>query len=105
MTTSSVITPEEFKKDVLYLANKVGVKPREIHIRCMKRKWASCSSRGRLTFDKMLLSKPKEVRFRVILHELLHLRYPNHGKMFNSLLDAYLQKSIDPDDKDPKTKI
>jgi len=91
-------TPEEFKEDVLILAKEVGVNPREIHIQTMKRKWASCSNRGRLTFDKSLLNEPKEVRFKVILHELLHLRYPNHRKMFNSLLDTYLQKSIAPKD-------
>ena len=89
-----MIAPEEFKKDVLMLAKEVGVDPREIHIQTMKRKWASCSSRGRLTFDKSLLNEPEEVRFKVILHELLHLKYPNHGKMFNSLLDTYLQASI-----------
>ncbi len=90
-----MITPEEFKREVLALAKDVGVEPLEIHLRTMKRKWASCSSRGRLTFDKNLLDEPEEVRFKVILHELLHLRYPNHGKMFQSLLDTYLQKSID----------
>ena len=89
-----MITIEEFKKDVLMLAKEVGVNPREIHIQTMKRKWASCSSRGRLTFDKSLLNEPEEVRFKVILHELLHLKYPNHGKMFNSLLDTYLEVSI-----------
>ena len=89
-----MIAPEEFKKDVLMLAKEVGVDPREIHIQTMKRKWASCSSRGRLTFDKSLLNEPEEVRFKVILHELLHLKYPNHGKMFNSLLDTYLEVSI-----------
>ncbi|PNR92762.1 M48 family metallopeptidase [Petrotoga sp. 9PWA.NaAc.5.4] len=89
-----MIAPEEFKKDVLMLAKEVRVNPREIHIQTMKRKWASCSSRGRLTFDKSLLNEPKQVRFKVILHELLHLKYPNHGKMFNSLLDTYLQASI-----------
>ncbi|MBP8988428.1 MAG: M48 family metallopeptidase, partial [Spirochaetes bacterium] len=30
----------------------------------------------------------------VILHELLHLKYPNHGKMFTLLMDTYLKKTI-----------
>ena len=89
-----MIAPEEFKNDVLMLAEEVGVSPREIHIRTMKRKWASCSSRGRLTFDKSLLNEPEEVRFKVILHELLHLKYPNPGKTIKSLLDTYLEASI-----------
>lgn len=90
-----MITSEEFKKDVFMLAKDVGVEPKEIHIQPMKRKWASCSSKGRLTFDKALLEEPREVRFKVILHELLHLKYPNHGKMFKSLLDVYLERAID----------
>jgi hypothetical protein len=56
----------------------------------MKHKWASCSSKGRLTFDKTLLDQPEKVRTKIILHELLHLKYPNHGKMFKSLLATYL---------------
>jgi len=53
-----MITPEQFKKEVMKLAEDVGVSPREIHIQTMKRKWASCSSKGRLTFDKSLLNEP-----------------------------------------------
>jgi predicted metal-dependent hydrolase len=59
----------------------------------MKTKWASCSSRGRLTFDRALLCQPKEERNRIIVHELLHLKYPNHGKMFKILLKAYTTSS------------
>lgn len=66
------------------------MRPKEIHIRQMKRKLASCSTRGRLTFDVSLLEEGAENPTRAILHELLHLKYPNHGKMFNSLLNAYL---------------
>ena len=84
------MTAEEFKKEVYQFAERLGVKPVEVHIRKMKRKWASCSSRGRLTFDRSLLSKSPEVFSEVIVHELLHLKYPNHGKMFKALLKAHL---------------
>jgi hypothetical protein len=88
-----MMTTETFKDEVLSLAEDIGVKPREIHIRSMKRKWASCSSSGRLTFDKKLLDEPEELRLKVIIHELLHLKYPNHGKMFKLLLNIYLEKA------------
>lgn len=87
-----MIQPEIFKQDVKAWADKIGVKPKEIHLRKMKRKWASCSSKGRLTFDTSLLSEPKKVRSKAILHELLHLKYPNHGRMFSILLKTYLEK-------------
>jgi len=85
--------PEEMKREILLWAEKIRVKPKEIHIRKMKRKWASCSSYGRLTFDTALLDEPAEKRAEVIVHELLHLKYPNHGKMFNVLLKSYLGKN------------
>ena len=84
---------EDIKKEVFTWAEKIGVNPKEIHFRQMKRKWASCSSRGRLTFDIALLEEPVEKRAEVIVHELLHLKYPNHGKMFKALVNAYLSKN------------
>ena len=85
---------KEFKKSVRTLSDDIGVDVREIHIRKMKRKWASCSSSGRLTFDPSLLAQPDETRLRAIIHELLHLRYPNHGRMFNVMLDTHLRKAM-----------
>lgn len=88
-----MISRGKFKQDVTKLAGDIGVDVKEVHIRKMKRKWASCSSSGRLTFDTSLLVQPDETRLRAILHELLHLRYPNHGRMFNVMLEAHLQKA------------
>jgi uncharacterized protein (DUF433 family) len=36
--------------------------------------------------------EPCIVRTRVIVEELLHLKVPNHGKLFKALLKAYLGK-------------
>ena len=80
------------KSEIMRLANEVGVKPKEIHLRGMKKKWASCSSKGRLTFDYILLEMPKHERYHIILHELLHLRYATHGKMFKIMLGSYFKK-------------
>jgi len=88
MTTSA----EEFKQEVRTLAEEIGVNAREVHIRKMKRKWASCSNKGRLSFSTELLSQPCDFQRRAIIHELLHMRYPNHGKMFNLLLASYSEK-------------
>ena len=68
------MTSEHFKNDVWKWAERIKVKPREIHIRKMTKKWASCSSKGRLTFDTEVLDLPANKRNEIIVHELLHLR-------------------------------
>ncbi|HEV2381595.1 MAG TPA: M48 family metallopeptidase [Terriglobia bacterium] len=63
---------------------------RAVAIRKMRNKWARCSTAGRLTFDESLLAKPSKLQDYVIVHELLHIRVPNHGKLWKSLMRAYL---------------
>jgi len=89
-----MIAPEEFKSEVWKMADKIGVQPTEIHLRAMKNKWASCSVNGRLTFDRSLLKKDSKMQLEVIIHELLHLKYPTHGRMFKRLLETYLRNEI-----------
>jgi predicted metal-dependent hydrolase len=91
-TLEETVPADIFKAEVRAWAKKMRVEPAEIHIRPMKHKWASCSSRGRLTFDVELLSQPAKFRAEVIVHELLHLKIPNHGPLFRSLFKAYLSK-------------
>ena len=83
-------TEAAFRARVQEWANAIGVHPAEVHLRPMRRKWASCSTRGRLTFDTSLLARERGFADFVIVHELLHLRVPNHGKLFKSLLSAYV---------------
>jgi predicted metal-dependent hydrolase len=91
-----MIPVKDFKREVANWSDEIGVRPREIHVREMRRKWASCSTRGRLTFSFALLNRPEEERAFAVVHELLHLRYPNHNKMFKSMMATYLgRKGID----------
>jgi predicted metal-dependent hydrolase len=84
------ISRDSFKEEVQSWADRIGVKAKEIHIRPMKRKWASCSITGRFSFNEELLLEPPNFRKEVIVHELLHLKVPNHGRLFKALLKAYL---------------
>ena len=88
------ISTEEFKELVRVFAEEVGVDFKEIQVRKMKRKWGSCSYKGRLTFDEGLLNKARDFTYEKVLHELLHLKYPNHGKMFKAILKTYLNKML-----------
>ena len=87
------VPAELLKSEVEAWARRIGVEPREVRVRAMSRKWASCSSGGRLTFNEGLLREPATFRAEVIVHELLHLKVPNHGRVFKALLKAYLAGS------------
>jgi predicted metal-dependent hydrolase len=81
---------EDFKARVLAWATKLDVKASAIYIRPMRRKWASCSTAGTLSFNDELLEMSRELGDYVIVHELLHFSVPNHGKLWKSLMRAYL---------------
>jgi predicted metal-dependent hydrolase len=79
-----------FKQRVRAWADRIGVRPKEIHLRTMATKWASCSTAGRVTFSADLLRAGRDWQEYVIVHELLHLQIPNHGKLFKAMLSALL---------------
>jgi len=79
-----------FKAEVHAWARRLKVEPRTLRIVPMMRKWASCSSAGRVSFNRELLRQPAQFRAEVVVHELLHLKIPNHGRVFRALLRAYL---------------
>ncbi len=79
-----------FKVEVQRWAAKIGVQPKRVQIQRMTTKWASCSPIGRICFNGDLLSEDAAFQQVVIVHELLHLLVPNHGKLFRSLMSAYV---------------
>jgi predicted metal-dependent hydrolase len=81
---------EKFKAEIVRWALVMKVKPAQVRVQRMKKKWASCSSKGCVCFSVDLLRESKMFQKYVIVHELLHLQVPNHGKLFKSLLSAYV---------------
>ena len=81
---------DELRWAARHWAAKIGVKMPQIHLREMRRKWASVSTVGRLTLNTELLDVPRELGEYAIVHELVHLLAPNHGKVFKSFMYAYL---------------
>lgn len=92
LTMEEAVPPAVFKSEVKTWAERIGVNYKEIHLRPMKNKWGSCSSKGRLTFNTELLFKTADFRREIIVHELLHLKIPNHGRVFEALRKSYLAK-------------
>ncbi len=75
---------------VEYWAQRLGVHPWLVRVQHMNRKWGSCSTLGVITLAIDLADQEQGFRDFVIAHELLHLRVPNHGRLFKALLTVHV---------------
>lgn len=81
---------EALRKRVETWALRLAVRTPHIRIQHMSRKWGSCSTSGTITLASDLTEREAEFQDFVIVHELLHFRVPNHGKLFKALMTAHL---------------
>lgn len=81
---------QDLRRKALAWALKLRVNPRAIRVQAMRRKWGSCSSAGTVTLAVDLIDQGQRFQDYVIVHELLHLRYASHGRMFKALLSAHV---------------
>lgn len=73
---------EYIPKRVEYYAPLIGVSYGRITIRNQKTRWGSCSSKGNLNFNCLLMLTPSEVVDSIVVHELCHRKEMNHSKRF-----------------------
>ncbi|MET0937637.1 MAG: M48 family metallopeptidase [Gaiellaceae bacterium] len=70
-------------------AEGIGVEYRRIRIGGQRTLWGSCSARGTISFNWRLVLAPLEVLDYVVVHELCHLRVPNHSRRFWVLVERH----------------
>ena len=81
---------EGLRQRVEYWAERLHIPPPRVRVRDMTHKWGSCSTAGTITLATGLGDQDVGFQDFVIAHELLHLRVPNHGKLFKALMTAHV---------------
>ena len=70
------------------LAALHGFTYNKVRIKHNSSNWGSCSELGNINLNLNLIRLPEHLRDFVMLHELCHLRYLNHGPEFHALLES-----------------
>jgi predicted metal-dependent hydrolase len=71
----------------------VGEQPTRVLVRDQTRRWGSCSADRTLRFNwRLAMAEPALIDY-VVVHELVHLRHPNHGPGFWSAVHEVLPET------------
>ena len=61
---------------------KIGKRPQDVKVKEQKRRWGSCTAKGKLYFNWRIIMAPPAIVDYVVVHEMCHLVYLNHSKKF-----------------------
>jgi predicted metal-dependent hydrolase len=73
-------------REILLKYRDHGFLPAGFIVRKMKKRWGSCSSKGKIAISYDLIRLDEKYSEYVIIHELCHLKHHNHGSGFYDLL-------------------
>lgn len=67
-------------------AKEMKVDYNQVFVKAQKTRWGSCSDKGNINLNCLLLIVPSYVRKYVIVHELAHRKEMNHSERFWKLV-------------------
>ncbi len=73
-----------------HFSEHLGLKPSAVRLKTLKSRWGSCSSRGNLNFNWLLVLAPIHILDYVVVHELCHFVHPNHSPRFWGMVESIL---------------
>lgn len=81
---------ERIRQRVDYYAPKVGVAPRDVAVRELGNRWASCSPNGNLAFHWKCMMAPQTIIDYIVVHELCHFHHLDHTDAFWNEVDKVI---------------
>lgn len=73
-----------------YYAKLMQVQPASVKINSAKKRYGSCSGTNNLNFSLYLMDKEERFVDYVVVHELAHIKYHNHGKDFYKFIEKFM---------------
>jgi len=80
----------EIHSRCMWLSMMTGYSPTSVRITDARQRWGSCNHQGGLNFSWRLIQVPQEIVDYVIVHELVHLRQPDHSRKFWAKVEALM---------------
>lgn len=77
-----------------YFSDQYGFHFHKVTIKHNSSNWGSCSRAGNINLNLNLIRLPEPLCDYVLLHELCHLKEPNHGPRFHALLERLCLSNI-----------
>ncbi len=70
-------------------ASEIGVEYNRVFLKDQRTLWASCSSQKNINYSYRIVKMPPVVQDYLVIHELCHLRFMNHGEEYWQLVAQF----------------
>ncbi|MGI6479391.1 MAG: M48 family metallopeptidase [Salinivirgaceae bacterium] len=88
----------KIKERIKVHKDKFSIKPTSVKVLDLQNRWASCTPKNGLNFHWKCVMAPVKVLDYIIMHEMVHLKYPNHSADFWNELDKKMPDFIEQKD-------
>jgi predicted metal-dependent hydrolase len=88
-TNTKEKTAKYIEKRTWLLASKIGLTPSKVVVKKLKSRWGSAGKTGTVTINQKLTQASPRLIDYIIIHELCHLKIPNHSPRFWNLVAKF----------------
>lgn len=84
------IFPERLER-YKYILKREKISVNQLMVRRLQKRWGSCTENGNIILNLSLVQAPVQCIDYVIVHEICHLKFLNHGAKFYGLVSRYME--------------